>query len=265
MKRHVGVGALLLVAVLGGCVSLPKTDDAASTGYLAPDQIETLAASVPAPPVAGSALAWAEQAASDRYRPLEDTDRWYLATLHAELRAPEAIQHFDCALGMRIASTPAPSLTRIMDRMLHDIEGATAIAKARTFSSRPIVDPDRRACQTVTEAARASSGYPSSSASAGVVYGELMAELAPERAAEARRIGREIGLSRLVCGMHYPAQVQAGADLGYAVWQAARRTPALDRDLDSAQAELTAARAAGLSNPGCAAERLALSIPLPLP
>ena len=263
MRHGISVVTVTVAAVLGGCAGFPKSDAGAIVGYLGPDTIGMIAATVPSPPADGSADALVEQIASDRYRVLEDTDRWYLATLHAELRAPEATQHFDCALGMRIASTPAPSLTRIMDRLLQDIEGATAIAKARAFSARPSADPDRRTCQTVSDAGRKSAGYPSSSASAGTAYGELMAELAPDGAVEARRIGREIGLSRLVCGMHYPAQVKAGADLGLAVWTAARQTQDFARDLEPARAELAAARTAGLSNPGCAAERLALSASLP--
>ena len=43
----------------------------------------------------------------------------------------------------------------------------------------------------------------------------------------------------------------------------AAATPGFDADLAAARAELAAARVTGLTNPGCASERLALATPLP--
>ena len=264
------LAAAVALAALTGCASgtpsalRPMDADSAAKGYLAPAVIARLAAAVPPPSAPASPAALADRAASERYRALEDGDRWLLATAHAELSPPEAAQHFDCALGVRFASADTPALTRIMNRLLHDIEGAASIAKTRDFRPRPVgADPERRSCQRLTPASRASASYPSSSASAGAAYGELMADLAPDRAAEARRIGREIGLSRIVCGMHYPADVAAGAALGEAVWREARATPRFAAEAEAARAEVAAARRAGLTNPGCASERLALATPLP--
>ena len=81
--------------------------------------------------------------------------------------------------------------------------------------------------------------------------------------AEARRIAHDIGLSRLVCGMHYPSDVAAGEVLGKAVFDTAAAMPGFNDDLAAARADLAAARAAGLTSPGCASERLALATPLP--
>jgi acid phosphatase (class A) len=63
--------------------------------------------------------------------------------------------------------------------------------------------------------------------------------------------------------MHYPSDVAAGEVLGKAVFAAAAATPGFDADLAAARAELAAARVTGLTNPGCASERLALATPLP--
>ncbi|MNL46868.1 hypothetical protein D3C87_1696170 [compost metagenome] len=51
--------------------------------------------------------------------------------------------------------------------------------------------------------------------------------------------------------------------LGKAVFDAAAATPGFDADLAAARTELATVRAAGLTSPGCASERVALATPLP--
>ncbi len=257
---------LLALMALGGCASTPTmtSTPALSAGYLEPEQLSALTDRVPPAPMAGSDTDRADRAASDRYRILQGGDRWLLATAHAELRPALALAHFDCALGTQMASAPTPRLTAIFEKILHDADEAAESVKARSFRARPVGDdPARPACQRLTEAGRTTPSYPSGSAAVGVAYGEVLAALAPERAADSRRIGHEIAVSRVVCGMHYPSDAEAGETLGREVARAIVASPGFQTDRIAAQAELAAARAAGLSSPGCAAERAALAAPLP--
>lgn len=243
---------------------MTSTAPAPTGGYLSAGQIEALSRAVPAPSADGSAAQVADRALSDRYRGYEGGDRWLLATAHAELSPRLAGQHFDCALGVRVAAAPTPRLTAMFDRLLKDANGAAEAAKTRAFRPRPVgVDPDRLACTTLSAASRASASYPSGSASVGATYGEAVAALDPAHAAAAREIGHQIAVSRVVCGMHYPADVAAGEALGKAVLAEAAATPAFAADLQAARLELAAVRATGLTNPGCVAEAAALALPLP--
>lgn len=274
MKRATG---LALVAALGltplvACAPLGTTtpgavdtgDAANAPGYLEDTIHARLGETVPPPPAPGSAVAIADRAALERYRVLEDGDRWLLATAHAELRPAYALPHFDCALGTRLGSAPTPRLTAVFEKLLHDADEAAEAVKARAFRARPVGDdPDRRSCQRVSDAGRASPSFPSGSATAAIVYGEAMAVLAPDRAEAVRATAHQIAVSRLVCAMHYPSDVAAGEALGQAVFAEIVATPRFQADVEAARAELTAARATGLTNPGCAAERAALAIPLP--
>lgn len=233
-------------------------------GYLNGPLIQALADATPPPPVAGSPLDLADKARSAQFKTLEDSDRWLLATAHAELRPPLALQHFDCALGLRLGSATTPNLNRLMQRLFDDSDAAAELVKARGFRARPVGDDaERRPCQRVSEAGRESASYPSGSSTVATVYGEAFAALEPQRATEVRRIAHEMGLSRLVCAMHYPSDVAAGEALGKTVFDAAAATPGFDADLAAARAELAAVRATGLTSPGCASERLALATPLP--
>ncbi|WEK57393.1 MAG: phosphatase PAP2 family protein [Candidatus Brevundimonas phytovorans] len=260
--------AALLSACAGTPAALrPQAVQAATPeakGYLSGSLIQALADATPPPPVAGSPTDLADKARSHQFKALEDSDRWLLATAHAELRPPLALQHFDCVLDVRLGSATTPNLNRLMQRLFDDSDAAAELVKARGFRARPVGDdPERRPCQRLTEAGRKSASYPSGSSTVATVYGEAFAALEPQRAAEVRRIAHAMGLSRLVCGMHYPSDVAAGEVLGKAVFEAASATPGFDADLAAARAELTAARATGLTSPGCASERLALATPLP--
>ena len=272
MKRRGAAIIAIAAAGLSACAGTPaalrpqavQTAVPEAKGYLTGPLIQALADAVPPPPAPGSPTDQADKARSARFTTLEDSDRWLLATAHAELRPPLALQHFDCALNVRLGSATTPNLNKLMQRLFDDSDAAAELVKARGFRARPVGDdPERRPCQRVSEAGRRSASYPSGSSTVATVYGEAFAALEPQRATEARRTAHEMGLSRLVCGMHYPSDVAAGEMLGKAVFEAAAATPGFDADLAAARAELAAVRATGLTSPGCASERLALATPLP--
>jgi len=259
----VATSAMCDACTLPGSLSSP-TSAVTATGFLDATTLQALVADVPPPPEEGSPTALADFESSQRMRALEDTDRWSLATRHAELRPAIAISHFDCVVGARLTADDAPALVALLDRVLIDANAAAELGKARAFRPRPVgVDAERRSCQAVSAAGRASASYPSGSAAVGAAYGEAFATLAPDRATEVREMGRQIGLSRLVCAMHYPSDVEAGRGLGVAVAGAEAADPRFQPALVAARDELDRARASGLTSPACAAERLALATPLP--
>ncbi len=255
----------ILIAVTACVLSVPAAaQQTAAASYLDHAALQALADAVPPAPVAGSPEDQADVTASDRLRALENTDRWMLATRHAELRPALALAHFDCALGFRLTAEDSPRLVSILERVLHDANEAAEFAKARAHRPRPVgADLERPACQVVSPAGRASPSYPSGSATVGAAYGEVIAALVPDRAAEAARIGHEIAVSRMVCAMHYSSDVAEGEKLGKATFHQIAATPAYQADAVAAREEIARARAAGLTSPACAAERAALATPLP--
>lgn len=244
--------ALAACVTLAGCATARPAQPEPVSGYLSQDAIEALAA-LPVPPDA--------DAAPEVLPGQPGTDRWWLATAHAELRPPWAAQHFDCVLGTRLAPSPRPALTRLMARVLVDADSLTRAMMARSDRKRPAADPDLDICQRADNATRASSSWPASGGVAGAAYGEVFAALAPDQADALRHMGREIGASRAICRMNWPSDVDAGAMAGLAVYEAASRSPEFAADLEAARIEVAAARAEGLTNPSCAAERRAFATP----
>ena len=268
MRRERLLAGVITAALLaGGCAvneSFPapsrvETPEQTTQSYLAADALASLTAAVPPPVTAGSSAAADDQRESLRWTALEDSDRWRLAQTHAEVRPALAVQHFDCPLNTRLAEAPTPALVRLLSRSLRDASVASNAAKAVGFRPRPVAeDPQRRACIRVDDALRSSASHPSGHATVGALWGRIMAEVAPDQAESLIRIGDEIGVSRVVCGLHYPSDVAAGQDLGEALFAAIRETPDYQADLRAARAEVAQARTLGRLNPGCAAERAAL-------
>ena len=252
MKPAAALAACLL---MGGCATAgrPITATAPVDGYLNSAAVGAMAAQFTPSPLDPRA----EQAVFDSVEP--GTDRWWLAIAQAELRPPEAAQHFDCVLGARLAETPRPALTRLMNRLLIDSAGVAGALADRVPRRRPVAEQaDLQPCVRMDEAVRNSPSWPAGGAVAGAAYGEMFAALAPDQAEAARRRARDIGESRALCRVNWQADVVDGLQIGRAVYARAAATPAFATDLEAARAEVAAARAEGLTNPGCAAERRAL-------
>lgn len=263
-------GLAALLASTSGCAAYGTgggpgpSGETELPGYLTPAALSRIAALVPPPAAEGSPEQAADRALSDRYRALEGSDRWLLATAHAELSPGLALQHFDCTLGIRSAGAPTPRLVVIFERVMADADAVTERVKARDPRPRPVaVDPSRPACQRLSAASRASPSYPSGSAAVGAAYAGVLAAAQPDRAEAVREIGHQIALSRVVCAMHYPADAAEGEAVGRATFDAIAATPAFQADLLVARNEIAAVRATGLTHPGCAAERAALALPTP--
>jgi acid phosphatase (class A) len=265
-QRRRGLSLLLLMPLLVAACSLSdrrpdlRSPSAPATpeGFLGPDQIDAIAGSHRPAPGPTSADLTADRQMWARAGQTPGTDRWYLAIRHVELRPAFAPQHFDCALGTRLGAGETPAFTELFTRLGRDVEAVWL--KLRTARPRPIdLGSDRAACIRLPEGDSGHGWSPSGGAVLATVWAEAVADLAPDRADQTRRIGQEIGLSLSICGLAWPQDVAAGQRLGRAVWQAARTDPAYRALAEAARAELTTARADPLENPACAAERLALS------
>ena len=92
---------------------------------------------------------------------------------------------------------------------------------------------------------RNNASYPSGHASLGFVWGEVLAEVVPDRAAELRERGYQFGQSRVVCRLHSQSDVDGGRAVGAAVMPALRANAAYRADVAAAKVEAQQARARG--------------------
>ena len=77
-----------------------------------------------------------------------------------------------------------------------------------------------------------------------VAWGLILAEAMPVRADAVLRLGKDSGDSRMICGVHFISDVEAGRTLGSAMVARLHATPAFTADLKKAKRELAKARIA---------------------
>jgi acid phosphatase (class A) len=270
MKTAPTACVLLLATLLAACATpLPTTNPADLKsprpgfvpGYLANKTWVDSLALLPTPPAAGSAAQAADEAAFRATRALKDGPRWALAARDAELRFPKAADAFSCALGVPIAAETSPHLTMLLRRSLADAGLATYRAKDAYVRARPFMAGNDAICTPAEEAAlRKDGSYPSGHAAIGWAWGLVLTEVAPDRADALAQRGRAFGDSRVVCGVHWQSDVEAGRLVAAAVVAQLHANADFLAQLGAARGELAALRAAGAKpKVDCASEAAALA------
>jgi len=260
--------AFLAFLTLAGCanVSPPTSPDGLSggrpgyvIGYLKPAELPSGQAFLPPPPTTGSAAFSADEETYTSTRKLRDTQRWILATKDADLTFPNAAETFSCALGMPISQEATPHLNMLIRRVRADASRANDRAKDLYKRQRPYLAHADASC-TPKEKHKDDS-YPSGHASIGWAWALVLAEIAPDRADAIFARGLAFGESRVVCGVHWRSDIEAGRVVGASTVSRLHTDPVFAAQLDLARKEIDAARAARAKSPlDCAAEAKALAI-----
>jgi len=83
-----------------------------------------------------------------------------------------------------------------------------------------------------------SPSYPSGHATVSMACAEALSVLLPEKRAELMERGRQIGWDRVIAGVHYPTDVEAGQTLGHVAAMECMATPEFKSQVAAARAEL---------------------------
>ena len=260
----------LAAALVAGCAviepaapptDLPEIRPGYVAGYLQPNQLPDGVALLPPPPAPGSAAAAADEEAYRLTRRLKDTPRWALAARDAELRFPGATEHFSCALGIAISAEATPHLNMLLRRVRMDSSRANDKPKDHYKRPRPFMVAKEPSCTPSGDAKAKPDSYPSGHASIGWAWALTLAEVAPDRADAILARGVAYGQSRVVCGVHYRSDVDAGRVVGAATVSRLHADPVYTAQVAAARKEVEAARAAGRKPPlDCESEAKALAI-----
>jgi acid phosphatase (class A) len=256
---------LVLAGVIGlGVVSTVLAADQAPKlkGYLSAAQVPVGQAYVPPPPAADSPRMTADRQVFEATRALKDSPRWTVAQGDADIGPARAARLYDCALGARLGENQPPAVTRLLTRMYEDVSVSYNAAKDFYKRPRPIAgDNASPICVPRDEHLAKSFSYPSGHSSISWAWTLAMAEMEPDKAADIMRRGAAIGDSRVVCGVHWVSDVEAGRRVGAAVFAAEQNSPEFQADLRAAKAEIDQRRASGQTDPVCTAEGDALKNP----
>jgi acid phosphatase (class A) len=212
-------------------------------GYLAGSSLPDSTAILPPAPKPGSSEEALDRAVYMQTRKLKDSPRWVLATSDA-VETPQAmLTDFGCALGISLNADNAPRLIHLLTRAHRDAGAITTLPKDYYKRPRPFIGNDEPICVPRDKWLIASASYPSGHSTASWAFGLILAELAPDRAAQVLARARAYGESRVVCGVHNLSDVEEGRDNGASLVAALHGDAQFRADLEAARAELAALRA----------------------
>lgn len=191
---------------------------------------------IPPPPAAGGALELAER---------EIVRGPWSAERRAQALADNAIDPFaafDSVLGENFTAANFPATVALLTRTARAAGLAGEPVKQRYQRPRPFVsDSSITPCIPDDERLRASFSYPSGHAALGFGWALVLAELVPARADAIIDRGRDFTVSRVVCGVHYPSDIDAGRIVAAAAVARLHNDPDFQREFAAARAELAAA------------------------
>ena len=150
------------------------------------------------------------------------------------------VERFFGALGLPGAGAPRlPQLRRLAQRVEDDIRPYTRAAKDHFSRQRPYeIEPRLRPC---IDHVRGDLSYPSGHATYGYVIAYLLGDMVPERAPELQRRADEFARQRMVCGVHFRSDIEAGRKAARWLTFVLLGDPGYRRDSIAAALELRAA------------------------
>ncbi|MBN9493077.1 phosphatase PAP2 family protein [bacterium] len=170
-------------------------------------------------------------------------------------RGPAPVEVFACTLGITISPTATPHLNMLLRRTLVDAGLATYKAKIKYNRTRPFVAANDISCYPQDEEKlRKDGSYPSGHSAYGWAWALILAEMVPDKADAIIQRGYQFGLNRVVCGVHWQSDVNAGRVVAAAVVAQLHTNADFKAQFVAAQKEVQAALA-NHPTPDCALEQ----------
>jgi acid phosphatase (class A) len=141
---------------------------------------------------------------------------------------------FSEVTGKDLTSGPFPLTRALSEDLQKAVRQVTAPLKLQFSRPRPF-----NAFHEIKPAIalESSFSYPSGHATWGMAQATLLSALEPQRKESILERGRLVGYDRVIGGVHYPSDVDAGQLLGPAIAQAWLAHPAQQKRLEAARAE----------------------------
>jgi acid phosphatase (class A) len=228
--------ALGAALVLGLLVHSPAH---AWSGYLSGHEVDFHGV-LAGPPAVDSLWDRADQGLIEAYQSVDAT-RFQMAGLDQA----ELYPRFQEAFGRPIDKKTSPVLVALLDRAIEDVDSTAGDAKDYFHRPRPF---QRLQLQRVCEKSQApkpedhpthGNSYPSGHSTHGWAVAMILARVAPDRIAALMARAQMYQESRLVCGMHFPSDVEAGHEVATAVVSHLDASGEFQRDLAKARKEHT--------------------------
>lgn len=213
------------------------------SGYFAANPLDGKTILGP-PPAPDSPHGKADRALFEETRKLEGSPRWKTAIQDNDLWGGGALKRFSCALGVSLDEKQTPTTLRILHRIELDVRTVGTPAKDAFDRKRPLIGNDAPLCVPREDWMRTNSSYPSGHSMTAWSWALVLTELAPAKADPLLTLGRESGESRVICGVHFISDVEAGRTLAAGMVARLHADPTFVADMAKAKREMAAAKVA---------------------
>ena len=208
-------------------------------GYLSKDEIPNSLNLIPPPPEKGSVAYLLDQEIATNFIALNDDVRKEQAVKDAELAFPQATEAFNIILNIKISEITTPHLYMILRRTLADAGLSTYSAKNYYQRARPFMLNNKVICTPEDEEGlRKDGSYPSGHTAIGWAWALILAEVFPEQATVILKRGKQFGISRNVCNVHWHSDVVYGRMMGAATVAILHSNTDFIIDLEAAKKEI---------------------------
>jgi acid phosphatase (class A) len=261
MTRHLLVAAGFAALALTACSAVPAPKPGPADASLGVPKANKLAGYFASNPIDGAALlgpppspdSLRGQADRQRYeetRALAGSPRWIEATKDDDIWGGGALRRYSCALGVKLGDKETPAVSRLLHRIELDVRTVGTPPKDFYNRTRPLIGDDKPVCVARADWMKTNASYPSGHSMTGWSWSLVLSEIAPDKADGLLAAGKTIGESRVICGVHFQSDVEAGRTLAAAMVAKLHAQPQFETDLAAAKAELARTpRAADLSCP----------------
>lgn len=223
-----------ILALLGIFLYVPGNSFAAGMFYLTSDQVE-LVKLLPPPPDPNS-----EAQKHDLSAVLAIQDQRTPKLIgRAEADNVLSVFRFNDVLGENFKADRLPFASGFFDRSHADARSIIIVTKNVWRRPRPFkVSNEVIALGTKP---RTGFGYPSGTTIFGTLTAIILANMIPEKQKEIFERSAEFSANRLVLGVHYPTDIEAGRLAATLIAAALMKTPSFMRDFETAKMELRTA------------------------
>jgi acid phosphatase (class A) len=230
-RQVAAVATVLAFAPLAGCWHQRDADP-----HFLSSSPQQFAAQFATPPAPESATTRAE---------LDELLALQASRTSSQVRAARAdrktrIERFYGALGIDVdAPPPLPRLRQLAERVEDDVRIHVRAVKYRYLRLRPQeIEPRIAPC---IRNVRADQSYPSGHAAYGYAMAYLLERLVPERRMELEARAAEFAQQRMICGVHFRSDLDAGRLAARQLLSEMRQSPAFRAEESVAADELRAA------------------------
>lgn len=208
-------------------------------GYLSRSELPNSLALLPPPPKEGSAAWQLDQEKAAYYVAINDDTRKQQAIQDADLSFPAALMAFNPIHPVQITAENTPVTYLLIRRVLTDAALSTYAAKNYYKRPRPFMVNDTPICTPDDEEVlRKDGSYPSGHTAIGWAWALILTELFPDQTDEILQRGKEFGISRNVCNVHWHSDVEAGRTMGSVTVARLHANPQFAIDLEVAKKEI---------------------------